>query len=55
MGNTVYFILSILFLVILVLAIRLFGAWMLRIDEIIKQQKLILDEIKRLTKGNINM
>lgn len=43
-------LLGLFFLIIIVLAIRLFGAWMLRIDEVIKQQKLMLLEIKKLTK-----
>ena len=32
----------------LILIIRLFGAWMLRIDEVIKYQKLIFEELKKL-------
>lgn len=43
-------LLVLFFLIIIVLAIRLFGAWMLRIDEVIKQQKLMILEIKKLTK-----
>ena len=43
-----------LFFVISILVIRLFGAWMLRIDEVIKQQKLMLTEIKKLTKKYTN-
>tara|TARA_R110002033_G_scaffold167528_1_gene206743 strand:- start:18373 stop:18540 length:168 start_codon:yes stop_codon:yes gene_type:complete len=43
-----------LFFVIFILTIRLFGAWMLRIDEVIKQQRLMLTEIKKLTKKYTN-
>jgi len=53
MGESYGFVsmlLGLFFLIIIVLAIRLFGAWMLRIDEVIKQQKLMLLEIKKLTK-----
>ncbi len=35
--------------VLIILLLRLFGAWMLRIDEVIKHQKEILNELK---KGN---
>lgn len=31
-----------------IFVIRLFGAWMLRIDEIIKNQKDILTELKKM-------
>lgn len=34
-------------IVIFVFVIRLFGAWMLRIDEVIKYQKEILLELKK--------
>ena len=53
MGESYGFVsilLGLFFLIIIILAIRLFGAWMLRIDEVIKQQKLMLLEIKKLTK-----
>lgn len=50
MVNGLSFFMILLFFVILILAIRLFGAWMLRIDEVIKQQKLMLAEVKKLTK-----
>ena len=35
-------------IVLIVFAIRLFGAWMLRIDEVIKNQRLILAELKKI-------
>ena len=35
--------------IIFILCIRLFGAWMLRIDEVIKLQRQMLDEIRKLT------
>jgi flagellar biosynthesis protein FliQ len=42
-------IIAIIIIVAVILVIRLFGAWMLRIDEVIKYQKEILAELK---KGN---
>lgn len=36
----------------IILIIRLFGAWMLRIDEIIKNQKTMLVELKKMTQKN---
>ena len=47
-------ILGLLSLIVIVLAIRLLGAWMLRIDEVIKHQKQILTEIKKLTNKYTN-
>ncbi|MFD0977042.1 hypothetical protein [Salinimicrobium gaetbulicola] len=43
------FIVGIIVMVVFVFVIRLFGAWMLRIDEIITNQKEILVELR---KGN---
>lgn len=43
-------IIGLIITVIVVFAIRLFGAWMLRIDEVITNQKAILEELK---KGNL--
>ncbi|GGE22944.1 hypothetical protein [Psychroflexus salis] len=40
-------IIVLIIVVVAVLLIRLFGAWMLRIDEIIKNQKLIISELKK--------
>lgn len=40
-------IIGIIILVAIILIIRLSGAWMLRIDEIIRYQKEILAEIKK--------
>lgn len=34
----------------IIFLIRLFGAWLLRIDEIIKNQKSILEELKKANK-----
>ncbi len=39
----------IIFFIIFILIMRAIGAWMLRIDEIIKNQKIIIQELK---KGN---
>jgi len=41
-------LLGIGFIVIMIIAIRLFGAWMLRIDEIIRNQKQLINSIERL-------
>jgi hypothetical protein len=37
-------------IVIVMLLLRAFGAWMLRIDEVIKNQKEIVDELKRINR-----
>lgn len=42
-------IIGLVIIVVVIFVIRLFGAWMLRIDEVIKYQKEILAELK---KGN---
>lgn len=41
------FILALVIFVVFVLLIRLIGAWMLRINEIINLQKDILEELKK--------
>ena len=46
-------LLGISFFVIIILITRLFGAWMLRINEVIKHQKLMLDEIRKFTNKKI--
>jgi hypothetical protein len=38
---------------VVVFGIRLFGAWMLRIDEVISVQKQILTELKKLNEEKI--
>lgn len=40
-------IIGLIIIVVVIFIIRVFGAWMLRIDEVIKYQKEILAEIKR--------
>ena len=40
-------IVTLIIIVAVVFIIRLFGAWMLRIDEVITNQKAILAELKR--------
>jgi hypothetical protein len=40
-------IVTLVIIVIVVFVIRLFGAWMLRIDEVITNQKAILSELKK--------
>jgi hypothetical protein len=42
-------IIGLIIIVVVVFVIRLFGAWMLRIDEVITNQKTIIAELK---KGN---
>ncbi len=42
-------IIGLIIIIAIVFIIRLFGAWMLRIDEVITNQKAILEELK---KGN---
>ena len=37
----------------IIFGIRLFGAWMLRIDEVISVQKQILTELKKLNEEKI--
>jgi hypothetical protein len=41
------FIIGLVVIVVFILIIRAFGAWMLRIDEVIANQKLILEELKK--------
>jgi len=41
-------IIGLVVLVAIIFIIRLFGAWMLRIDEIIRNQKAILEELKKM-------
>ena len=40
-------IIGLIIIVVIVFVIRLFGAWMLRIDEVITNQKAILAELKK--------
>jgi hypothetical protein len=40
-------VLALLITVIAIIVIRLFGAWMLRINEVINLQREILEELKR--------
>ena len=40
-------IIGLTLIVVIIFIIRLFGAWMLRIDEVIKNQKLIIAELKK--------
>jgi uncharacterized membrane protein len=41
------FIIGMILLIAFIFIIRLFGAWMLRIDEIIRLQKEMLEEMKK--------
>lgn len=45
-------IIGLVLIVIVVFIIRLFGAWMLRIDEVITNQKAILAELKKVNSRN---
>ncbi|GDX47068.1 hypothetical protein LBMAG24_23960 [Bacteroidota bacterium] len=47
-------LIGIILLIAFILIIRLFGAWMLRIDEIIKLQKEMLVEMKKHSQKNLS-
>jgi hypothetical protein len=47
-------LIGIILLIVFILIIRLFGAWMLRIDEIIKLQKEMLLEMKKYSQQNLS-
>lgn len=47
-------LIGIILLIAFILIIRLFGAWMLRIDEIIKLQKEMLLEMKKHSQQNLS-
>ena len=46
-------LIGIILLIVFILIIRLFGAWMLRIDEIIKLQKEMLIEMRKHSQQNL--
>jgi hypothetical protein len=41
-------IFGIIIIIVVVFLLRAFGAWMLRIDEVIKHEKEILEELRKL-------
>lgn len=45
-------IIAIVVIVVFIFIIRIFGAWMLRIDEVIKFQRSILAELKKANAKN---
>lgn len=45
-------IIALVVIVVMIFVIRIFGAWMLRIDEVIKLQKSILVELKKANAKN---
>jgi hypothetical protein len=47
-------LIGIILLIVFILIIRLFGAWMLRIDEIIKLQKEMLIEMRKHLQQNLS-
>ena len=47
-------LIGIILLIAFILIIRLFGAWMLRIDEIIKLQKEMLIEMRKHSQQNLS-
>ncbi len=47
-------LIGIILLIVFIFIIRLFGAWMLRIDEIIKLQKEMLVEMKKHFQQNLS-
>lgn len=46
MDSTLGLFIGVIIVVAIVLLIRFFGAWMFRIDEVIKNQKEIIDILK---------
>lgn len=46
-------LLSIVVLVVIVIVLRLLGAWMLRIDEVIKNQKEMISLLKKNSENKI--
>jgi len=46
-GFVIIFVIILIIILVLILITRLFGAWMLRINELIKLQQATLDEIKK--------
>jgi hypothetical protein len=46
------FIIGLVVIVVIIFIIRAFGAWMLRIDEVITNQKSILEELKKANSKN---
>lgn len=50
MADGIFFLFVILVIVIFIFVVRLFGAWMLRIDEVIKNQEKNLIELRRISK-----
>ncbi|GAK96822.1 hypothetical protein JCM19294_1131 [Nonlabens tegetincola] len=48
MEGLIYLIVGVVFLVIFVIAMRLLGAWMLRINEILRHQQILINEVKKL-------
>ena len=47
-------LIGIILLIVFIFIIRLFGAWMLRIDEIIKLQKEMLIEMRKHSPQNLS-
>jgi|GEM_PF-6065208 len=43
-----YALIAIVSFIVFIVAMRLLGAWMLRINEVISNQKIIIIEIKRM-------
>ncbi len=48
MDSYLLLVVSLFFIAVFVLIMRLLGAWMLRINEVIRYQKAMLEELKRL-------
>jgi len=46
------FIIGLVIIICVILLIRLFGSWMLRINDVIALQKEILNELKKINKTN---
>jgi Na+-transporting methylmalonyl-CoA/oxaloacetate decarboxylase gamma subunit len=43
----------IIILILFILIMRAVGAWMLRIDEVIKNQKIMIQELKKFNKDEV--
>jgi hypothetical protein len=52
MGEFVSLLFILILFIIVIVVMRLVGAWMLRIDEVIKNQKLILEEMRKANRSN---
>lgn len=52
MEGPIAFVVFVVALILFVLVMRLIGAWMLRINELIKNQYTIISELRKLNKNS---